>query len=228
MGSAYRALIVGLCAWGILSVTGCGYRFMVEGPGPVIGHVRDSHPDGRPLRVAVLTFENRTFEPDLELKYTEYLKKELEASGAAEIVQDEQDAEWILTGAIESVSLPSLTFTPNQTRESRVTVSVKVQVRDRRTGTIRWTQTVQGSAEFFVGAAPEVEGGTAGLQFNRVLQDRALEQAGQLIAEDVTDRFLIARDQGTFVPASPRASSPSDRSHASDNRIALTHAHSMN
>ncbi|RMH33582.1 MAG: hypothetical protein D6690_11555 [Nitrospirae bacterium] len=176
---------------------------MVEGPGPFLGRPAAVRPEGPPLRLAIHTLDNRTFESNLELKYTDYLKKELQASGAAKIVQDEREADFILTGAIESVSLPSLTFTPDQTRESRVTVSVKVQVKDRETGTIRWTQTLQSSADFFVGAAPQGGGAASGLQFNRVLQDRALEQAGQLIAEDLSDRLLLAREQGVFSSSAP-------------------------
>jgi len=36
------------------------------------------------------------------------------------------------------------------------------------------------------------------LQFNRALQDRAIEQAGLLVALDLVDGFLIARDNGMF------------------------------
>lgn len=197
-----------LCIIGFLGLAGCGYRFMVEGPGPMLGQSTAVQPEGPPLRLAIHTLDNRTFESNLELKYTDYLKSALKASGIAKIVQHERDADFILTGAIESVSLPSLTFTPDQTRESRVIVSVKVQIKDRETGAIRWTQTLQSSAEFFVGAAPQVGGATSGLQFNRVLQDRALEQAGQLLAEDLSDRLLLAREQGVF--SSP-ASEPSER-----------------
>jgi hypothetical protein len=39
------------------------------------------------------------------------------------------------------------------------------------------------------------------LQFNRVLQDRAVEQAGQLVASDLADRFWGAKDQGKFQPS---------------------------
>jgi hypothetical protein len=45
-----------------------------------------------------------------------------------------------------------------------------------------WTQTSKASSEFFV---------TPDLQFNRVLQNRALEQAGRLVAEDLASRFLL-------------------------------------
>lgn len=37
---------------------------------------------------------------------------------------------------------------------------------------------------------------TQDLQFNRVLQNRALEQAGRFIAEDLASRFLLFIDSG--------------------------------
>jgi hypothetical protein len=50
-----------------------------------------------------------------------------------------------------------------------------------------WSHLAKGQAEFFV---------TSDLQFNRVLQNRALEQAGQYIAEDLASRFLVQLEAG--------------------------------
>ncbi|MDR4500506.1 MAG: LPS assembly lipoprotein LptE [Nitrospirales bacterium] len=156
--------------------------------------------EGPPMRMVLQPLENRTFEANLEYKYTEYIKDEFTVTGGAEIVQDAQDADYILKGAIESVTLPTLTFTENQTQESRVTVNVKVQVNDRKTGKLLWQKAGTSSAEFFVGSSPNTGDGTAGIQFNRVLQDRALEQAGQFVAETLADQFSFAREQGVFTP----------------------------
>lgn len=76
-------------------------------------------------------------------------------------------------------------------------VTVAVSVKDRKTRKIRWSQTSSGTAEFFVGATSTGDA-ESGLQFNRVLQDRAVEQAGQLVAADLADQFWGARDQGKF------------------------------
>jgi hypothetical protein len=54
----------------------------------------------------------------------------------------------------------------------------------------------KGESEFFV---------TSDLQFNRVLQNRALEQAGKYIAEDVASRFLFQLESGRL--SKPVASS---------------------
>ncbi len=181
-----------------LSITGCGYRFSVEGRGPTIGGAQANEFDGPPVIMAIPTLANRTFESNLEYKYTEFLKDEFVVTSGAKLVENIQDADYVMKGAIESVNLPSITFSQNQTQESRVTVAVKVEVKHRSTGQIVWQQSASGSAEFFVGSSSNTSGSSGGIQFNRVLQDRALEQAGQFVAEDLADRFLFAREQGVL------------------------------
>jgi len=182
----------------LLSVSaGCGYQFTVEGTGPVIGGGAGIAAQGPPVRLALHTFKNNSFEPNLEFKYTKYFRQAMQSVGGAEFVDDEVSADFILEGAILSVTLPSLAFTRTQTRESRVLVKAAVSVKDRKTGKVRWSETGTSSSDFFVGAAPTSDL-PSGLQFNRVLQDRAIEQAGQLLAADLADRFLAARDGGKF------------------------------
>ena len=176
---------------------GCGYQFNVEGPGPVIGGGTGSAAQGPPVRLAIRTLNNNTFEPALEFKYTGYIRRALRMGGGAEIVQDESAADYILDGAILSVSYPALAFSQTQTQENRVQVQVAVKVKDRETGEVRWSQTGTSTAEFYVGATSTGDAET-GLQFNRVLQARAVEQAGLLVAVDLADGFLIARDTGKF------------------------------
>jgi len=60
----------------------------------------------------------------------------------------------------------------------------------------------KGASEFYV---------TSDLQFNRVLQNRALEQAGRFIAEDLAARFLLQLESGQLTkPASSPASDKTD------------------
>jgi hypothetical protein len=165
-----------------LAVAGCGYQFRVEGPGPTIGAAVPASlkPETAP-RLQIPNFENRTLEPNLELKYTTYARKEFSAGSGALVVNDYEPADLVLKGQIVSLSLPSLTFNRTATFESRVIVKVLAVVEDLRTGQPVWKQEASAASEFFL---------TNDLQFNRVLQDRALEQAGQLIAEDLATRFL--------------------------------------
>lgn len=187
---------MGLVSILILSGEGCGYQFTVEGPGPVIGGGEVT--EGPTIRLAVHTLKNNTFEPTLEFKYTQYIRQALQSSGSATIVEEDLSADFILDGAIVSVSIPSVAFSQRQTQEGRVTVRVAVKVRHRKSGEIRWTQANTNSAEFYVGASSSSSAESSGLQFNRALQDRALEQAGKGMAEDLADQFLSARDQDKF------------------------------
>ena len=154
--------------------------------------------EGPPVRLALHTLKNNTFEPNLEFKYTRYLRQALQSAGSATLVDDDPSADFILDGAVVSVTLPSVAFSQTQTQESRVSVKVTVKVRHRKTKKVRWSQTSMNSAEFFVGASSSTSAAASGLQFNRVLQDRALEQAGQGVAEDLADQFLSAYEQGKF------------------------------
>jgi hypothetical protein len=61
-----------------------------------------------------------------------------------------------------------------------------------------WAQTSKGASEFFV---------TTDLQFNRVLQNRALEQAGRFIAEDLASRFLLQLESGQLAKPTVRPAS---------------------
>ncbi|HNP30581.1 MAG TPA: DUF4136 domain-containing protein [Nitrospirales bacterium] len=199
-----------ISGWAILLClsAGCGYQFTVEGPGPVVGGSDGLVAQGPPVRLVFPTIKNNSFEPNLEFKYTRYLRQAMQSAGSAEFV-DDASADFIVEGAILSVTLPSLAFSRTQTQESRVMVTVMLNVKDRKTGKVVWSQRGTSTAEFFVGAT-STSSSSSGLQFNRVLQDRALEQAGQQVAADLADQFLGAREQGVFerdrgkaVPAPP-------------------------
>ncbi|MCW5783010.1 MAG: hypothetical protein KIT39_06850 [Nitrospirales bacterium] len=207
-----RYLISG---WGILLclTAGCGYQFTVEGPGPVIGGSAGHMAQGPPVRLVFPVLKNNSFEPNLEFKYTSYLRQALQSVGSAEFV-DDGSADFLMEGAILSVALSSLAFTRTQTQESRVAVKVLLKVKDRKTGKVRWSQIGTSTAEFFVNASSTSDS-ERGLQFNRVLQDRAVEQAGQQVAANLADQFLGAREQGVF-DRNGKATIPDAESHGDE------------
>lgn len=191
----------------VVILPGCGYRFSVEGPGPRIGEGPVSEQAGPPVRLVIRDLRNDTFQSNLEFVYTRYMREQFAVSSGAQVVAEDAQADYVMTGEIVSVTIPSLTFSSGQTRERRVNVVVRVMVARRTTGESLWTETATGSGEFFVNRAPEVEARQDQIQFNRVLQDRALEQAGQAAAEMLAAAFWTARDQGIF--SESRAPSPS-------------------
>ena len=180
-----------------LSISACGYQFRVDGAGPTIGGATaTSSPTLPPPRLAVRTLENKTFEPNLEVRYTNYLRHEFSSGSGAQIVPEAEAADLVLSGQILWVSLPTLSFSQTTTLESRAEVIVLVKVEETRTKRVVWAQSAKGASEFYV---------TPDLQFNRVLQNRALEQAGRFIAEDLASRFLLQLESGqlTNPPAHP-------------------------
>ena len=184
-------------------LVGCGYQFRVEGAGPTIGGAAaTASPTLPPPRLVVRTLENKSFEPNLEVRYTNYLRHEFSSGSGAQIVPEAEAADLVLSGQILSVSLPTLSFSQTTTLESRAEVVVMVKVEETRTKRLVWAQTAKGASEFYV---------TPDLQFNRVLQNRALEQAGRFIAEDLASRFLLQLESGQLAkPTARPASSNAD------------------
>ena len=180
-------------------LVGCGYQFRVEGAGPTIGSAAaTSSSTSSPPRLVIRTLENKSFEPNLETRYTNYLRHEFSSGSGAQIVTDTEAADLVLSGQILSVSVPTLSFSQHTTLESRTEVVVIVKVEETRTKRLVWAQTSKGASEFYV---------TTDLQFNRVLHNRALEQAGRFIAEDLASRFLLQLESGQLAKPTARAAS---------------------
>jgi hypothetical protein len=142
--------------------------------------------------------ENNSFEPNLEVRYTNYLRHEFSSGSGAQIVPEAEAADLVLSGQILSVILPTLSFSRTTTLESRAEVVVIVKVEETRTKRLVWAQTAKGASEFYI---------TSDLQFNRVLQNRALEQAGRFIAEDLASRFLLQLESGQLAKQAARPAS---------------------
>ncbi len=189
LGTLISALVVSM-------LTGCGYQFRVGGAGPTIGGAPVTTSTEPPPRLAIKTLTNNSFEPNLEARYTNYFRDEFSSGSGAQVVSESEAADLVLSGQILSVSLPTLSFSQTTTLESRAEVVVLIRVEEVRSGKIVWTQLAKGGSEFFV---------TPDLQFNRVLQNRAVEQAGRILAADLASRFLLQVETGALrkqVPAS--------------------------
>lgn len=187
--SASRAFPAILACLALALLVSCGYQFRVEGSGPTIGGANAAASQEPPPRLVIRTLVNRSFEPNLETRYTNYLRHEFSSGSGAEVVADSEAADLVLTGQILSVGVPSLSFSQTRTLESRAEVIMVVMVEDTKTKKVIWTQMAKGSSEFFV---------TQDLQFNRALQNRAMEQAGRFAAADLAARFLLHVESGRF------------------------------
>ena len=180
---------------------GCGYQFRVEGAGPTIGGAPGTSSQEPPPRLIIRTLINHSFEPNVETRYTNYLREEFSAGSGAQVVPDSEAADLVLTGQILSVIVPTLSFSTTATLESRTEVVVLARVEDVRSRKVVWSQVVKGASEFFI---------TPDLQFNRALQNRAIEQAGRFVAADLAARFLLQLETGALTK---QAAAPASVSH---------------
>ena len=170
-------------------LTSCGYQFRVEGAGPTIGGAPVTTSTAPPPRLIIKALINNSFEPNLEMRLTNYFRDEFSTGSGAQVVPESETADLALSGQILSVSVPTLSFSQTTTLESRAEVVVLIRIEDVRSGKVVWTQLAKGASEFFV---------TPDLQFNRTLQNRAVEQAGRLLAADLASRFLLQVETGAF------------------------------
>lgn len=198
--SACRAVLACLASLACLALlAGCGYQFRVEGAGPTIGGTKPAASQEPAPRLVIRALANRSFEPNLEARLTNYVRHEFSSGSGAQVVPDSEAADLVLTGDILSVSVPTLSFNQTATQESRAEVVIMLRVEETRTKKLVWTQTAKGASEFYV---------TPDLQFNRALQNRAMEQAGRFAAADLAARFLLHLESGGLtkqaaVPAAP-------------------------
>lgn len=176
------------------TLVACGYQFRVDGAGPTIGAAAASTSNEPSPRLIIRTLLNNSFEPNLEMRYTNYFRDEFSAGSGARVVPESEAADLVLTGQILSVIVPTLSFSQTATLESRTEVVVLVQVEDVRSRKVVWRQLAKGASEFFV---------TPDLQFNRALQNRAVEQAGRFVAADLAARFLLQLETGALTKQAP-------------------------
>ncbi|MBM4119901.1 MAG: hypothetical protein FJ248_03235 [Nitrospira sp.] len=194
----------------LLSGASCGYQFRVEGAGPTIGGSKPS-PQADVLRLKIVNFENKTSVPNIELKYIGYARREFAVGSGTRVVSDGEPADLILKGTVNAAGGGgALSFSLQGTFESRATASVSVTVEEVKTGKKIWTQAATASAEYFL---------TNDLQFNQVLETRAIEQAGRLAAQDLATRFqnfldLRGRQAPAAGPSAPPTGTGGDRTVA--------------
>ncbi|MDH5349123.1 MAG: LPS assembly lipoprotein LptE, partial [Nitrospira sp.] len=92
------------------TLVACGYQFRVDGPGPTIGGAAASISNEPPPRLIIRTLLNNSFEPNLEMRYTNYFRDEFSAGSGARVVSESESADLVLTGQILSVIVPTLSF----------------------------------------------------------------------------------------------------------------------
>lgn len=172
----------------VLAASGCGYHVRAESNAPA--GVRT---------IAVPTFQNKTYEPGLELSFTERLRGELARGGAVQLALDTKRADAILSGEVLSfravptvlVPLPSVPGTSGKQDRRlptryRAIVEVRVALVSVATGEVLWEDRLEGTEEYDAGQAPE--------GFEPLARESQQQAAIALIAADLMreayDRML--------------------------------------
>lgn len=142
----------------LAAVSGCGY------------HVRgETKPPAGVRTIAVPTFQNKTYEPGLELSFTERLRGELARGGAMELTLDTHRADAVFNGEVLSfraiptvlVPLPAVPGTTGRRQDRRLPtryraiVEVRVSLVSVSTGEVLWEDRLEGTEEYDAGQAPE-------------------------------------------------------------------------
>lgn len=162
----------------VIMLAGCGYEFGTSAkPGAAYG-----------LRLAVPVFHNDTFEPVLDKRVTEMVRRQFLQADGLTLVNDVGAASLAIVGRITGYGLSPISFRQGPgTTENRVTIVATVLLQDTATKKIVWSEGYARSAEFFQ---------TADLALNRARQDRATEEAAQAMAEDIVSRVLEVYSSG--------------------------------
>ncbi len=158
-------IIVILACLGCAFAMGCfGYRV-----GPILKADYKS--------IAVPMFKNKTYKPQLEAQITNGIIKRFQADGTLNI-DSEDNADVVLYGEIIGYNRYALRLAQrdvNIPREYRLTITVRVEAYNRRTGKIVLKETkVSGSADTFIGSD----------------QQSAEYQALPLVAEDIARQVV--------------------------------------
>jgi outer membrane lipopolysaccharide assembly protein LptE/RlpB len=127
----------------VLMLTGCGYKMGEIRPTPMRS-VRD---------LSVPTFKNNTYEPRLEVMFADTLVKRLQQDGSYHIVNSDQ-ADAILNCTITKIDRNALRSVQNNvlaTSEFGLTVQVRYDVVDQKTGAILMSGVAVGRTSFFSG-----------------------------------------------------------------------------
>jgi len=157
-----------------LVLSGCGYELGTSVSPAQGGSLRGVH-------LAVPVFFNDTFEPVLDKRVTEFIRRQFLQADGLTLANDADTSPLVLKGMIRSYGIQTLSFRQGSVNEHRVSLTVVATFEDRSAHKKFWSQTFTSSAEFFV---------TNDLAANRGRQDRATEEACQAMAGHIVSRVI--------------------------------------
>jgi len=158
----------------LLVTAGCGYEFGTTVKPVQGGSLRGVH-------LAVPVFFNDTFEPVLDKRVTEFIRRQFLQADGLTLVNDVGVAPLVLKGRIRGYGLQTMSFRQGLVNEQRVNLFVDVTFEDTSAHKVLWQESYRTWADFFQ---------SNDLATNRDRQDRATEAACQTMAEHIVSRVI--------------------------------------
>ncbi len=166
--TCYKKLIPTLFT---ILMVGCGYQ--------LVG--KETHVPPGINSLSIPTFINKTFEPGIEIPFTQAFLKEFIRDRRVKVV-DRSQADSILEGVIKKFVTYSVSYTPsNLALEYKVVIVIDLTLR-KRTGEVLWTEKDFTESRYY-------------RAFSNVLTNEAnkalaVQEIGRFIAERIRNRFF--------------------------------------
>jgi len=159
-----------LIIW-VALLLGCGYQ--------LVG--KETHVPPGLTSVAIPTFVNQTFEPGIEVSFTQGFLKEFIRERRVKVV-DRNEADSILEGVIKNLQIYSVAYDQSGlATEYQTTVLIDLTLR-KRTGEILWIEKDISESRWY-----KVTSGVISSEFSKAT---AIQQIGTYVAERVRNRFF--------------------------------------
>jgi outer membrane lipopolysaccharide assembly protein LptE/RlpB len=154
----------------IIVFTGCGYE--------LVG--KETHVPPGLTSVAIPTFANQTFEPGIEVPFTQGFLREFIRDRRVKVL-DRSKADSILEGVVKSLQIYSVAYDQSGlATEYHTNVVIDLRLR-KRTGEILWIEKDISESRWY-----KASSGVLTSEFSKAA---AIEQIGKYIAERVRNRF---------------------------------------
>lgn len=154
-----------------LFLLGCGYQLMGKG----------THVPPGVTSIAIPTFTNQTFEPGLDIPFTQAILREFIRDRRVKVL-DRREADSILEGTIKSFNIASVSYDASGfVLEYQTTVVIDLTLK-RPTGEIFWRENNLSEIRWYRSSS--------GALANEASKANAIQEIAGFVAERVRNRFF--------------------------------------
>ena len=167
VGQPWAKCFIILC---LVLCGGCGYQ--------LVG--KETHVPPGLTSVAIPTFSNKTFEPGIEVPFTQGFLREFIRERRVKVL-DRGDADSILEGIIKYFNIASVSYDPSGfALEYQTTVVIDLTLK-KRTGEVIWKESDLSETRWYRASS--------NVLFNEASKASAIQQIGTFVAERIRNRF---------------------------------------